>query len=105
MKKKTSMPLDKLSVDIIDYMFVEWLIRNSFYSKYIANLVRYYPDPVEPRSIIRDLISGISRSHFFLASDLITTSFLFEKTPEGYLFWTRASSKWSSYLESFSKNL
>lgn len=105
MKKQTSKPLNKLSVDVIDYMFVEWLVRNSLYSKFVANLIRYYPEPVNPRSIIRDQIRGISRFPVFLASDLISSSFLFDKTPEGYLFWTRVSSKWSSYLESFSKIL
>ena len=105
MKKQTFKPLDKLSVDVLDYMFVEWLVRNSLYSKFVANLIRYHPDPVNPRSIIRDQIRRISRFPVFLASDLISSSFLFDKTPEGYLFWARVNSKWFSYLESFSKIL
>jgi len=105
MKKQTPKSLDKLSVDVIDYMFVEWLIRNSLYSKFVANLIRYYPSSVNPRSIIRDQIRRISRFPVFLASDLISSSFLFDKTPEGYLFWARANSKWTSYLESFFKIL
>lgn len=105
MKKQAFKPLDKFSVDVIDYMFVEWLVRNSLYSKFAANLIRYYPDSVNPRSIIRKRIRSISRFPVFLASDLISSSFLFDKTPEGYLFWSRVSSKWASYLESFSKIL
>lgn len=105
MKKQISKPLDRLSVDVIDYMFVEWLVRNSLYSKFVTNLIRYYPESADPRSIIRERIRSISRFPVFLASDLVSSSFLFDKTPEGSLFWARVSSKWSSYLESFSKIL
>lgn len=103
MKKQTSKLLDELTVDVLDYMFVEWLIRRSLYSRFAANLARCYFNSRSPRSIIRDRIKMILDSPAFTLSDLISGSFSFHCTPEGFRFWARVSSEWASYFKSFSK--
>lgn len=103
MKKQTSKSLDELAVDVLDYMFVEWLVRCSLYLKFISNLARCRQDWRPPRSIIRDRIREVLISPDLTPSDLISISFYFRCTPEGFRFWSRASCEWASYLESFSK--
>lgn len=103
MKKQASKPLDELAVDVLDYMFVEWLIRRSLYSIFTSNLARYRQDWRPPRLIIRDLIREILSFPVYTSSDLISSSFSFRCAPEGFRFWARVSCEWASYLKSFSK--
>ena len=103
MKKQTSKSLDELAVDVLDYMFVEWLVRCSLYSEFTSNLACCCNDCCAPRLIIRDRIRHVLTSPDLTPSDLISISFYFGCTPEGFRFWSRASCEWASYLESFSK--
>lgn len=99
MKKQTSKPLDELIVDVLEYMFVEWLVRRSLYSRFSENLVRAWPNSGNPRSIIRNLIR-LNRPVNSLA-DLIPGCFPFGSTPEGFRFWISVSDEWSRYFKSF----
>lgn len=103
MKKHTSEPLGELTVDVLDYMFVEWLVRRSLYSKFAENLAHHNPDSKNPRSTIRDLIREVLSSPAYEPSHLISYSFPFRCTPEGFHFWIHAHYEWSFYLKSFSK--
>lgn len=103
MEKQSVKPLEELAVDALDYMFVEWLVRCSLYSKFTSNLTRCRLDWRASRSIIRDLIREVLSSPDLTPSDLISNSFCFRCTPEGFRFWTRANCEWASYLKSFSK--
>ena len=103
MKKQSVKPLKELAADVLEYMFVEWLVRCSLYSKFTSNLARYRQDWRAPRSIIRDLIREILGSPAYTPSDLMSISFRFRSTPEGPRFWSHADREWAAYLKSFSK--
>lgn len=105
MKKQTSNRLNELTVDALDYLFVEWLVRRSLYSKFSANLALSWSDPEEPRLIIRKLIRSNLGRPFYPLANLISGSFPFRCTPEGFHFWSRVSDEWASYLKSFSKTI
>lgn len=101
MKKQTSKPLNELTVDVLEYMFVEWLVRRSLYSKFSENLVRSWSDSENPRSIIRNLIRSNLISPVYSFTDFIRGCFHFSSTPEGFHFWSRVSDEWSRYFKSF----
>lgn len=105
MKKKISKPLNELAVDVVDYMFVEWLVRSSLYSRFAKNLARFYHKAKPPRSIIREMIRMSQDSPFYSYEGLVLRSFPFNCTPEGIRFWARVSSEWVSYFRSFSKTI
>lgn len=90
-----------LTLDVLDYMFVEWLVRQDLYVKFAANLT--YPGSRSSRLIIRDLVREVLSTPDYSPSDLVSSSFSFRCTPEGFHFWARVSSDWASYLKSFSK--
>lgn len=105
MKKQTSKSLNELAVDVLDYMFVEWLVRRSLYSRFAKNLAHAYSNTKEPRSVIRDMIRATQGSPVYSLADLVLRSFPFICTPEGFRFWFRVSSEWASYFRSFSKTI
>lgn len=104
MKKQTFKPED-LVVDVLDYMFVEWLTRRSLYSKFFANIRYFNPTDVKPRVLIRDHIRiSLSTSHRMLGC-LVSGYFPFRSTPEGFLFWSKVSDEWRKYLIYFFKSI
>lgn len=103
MKKKTSKPLNELTVDVFDYMFVQWLARRSLYSRFVKNLALVYPKTKKPRSIIRNMIRETQGSPIYSFEGLVLRSFPFCCTPEGVRFWARVSSEWASYFRNFSQ--
>ena len=105
MKKKISKPLNELTVDVLDYMFVEWLVRRSLYSRFAKNLALAFPKTKKPRSIIRSMIRVTQGSPVYSFEGLVLRSFPFSCTPEGVRFWARVSSEWASYFRSFSKTI
>lgn len=105
MKKKTIKSFDSLELDVLDYMFVEFLIRHSVYSRFIENFARFHADGKAPRSAIRDLILLTLYFPPYSPVDLISISFPFCCTPEGSRFWSRLSGEWSSFLKFFSKTI
>ena len=102
MKKKISKPLDELAVDVLDYMFVEWLVRCSLYSRFAKNLALACPNE-KPRSIIRNMIRETQSSPVYSVEGLVMRSFPFCCTPEGFRFWVRVSSEWAFYFRTFSQ--
>lgn len=105
MKKKISKPLNELAVDVLDYMFVEWLVRRSLYSRFAKNLALAFPRAEEPRLIIRSMIRVTQCSPVYSIEDLVLRSFPFQCTPEGIRFWARVSTEWASFFKSFLKTI
>ncbi len=102
MKKQTSKPLEELAVDVLDYMFVEWLIRRHLYSKFIKNLANHSSDSRSPRSLIRDRIRLMLDLPVYMPTCLVSAYFPFQCTPEGFTFWNKVAGEWREYLISFS---
>lgn len=92
---------ETLTVDVCNYMFVEWLIRRGLYSKFIANLSPARYNANSPRCVIREIVAGLISSPHFALSDVISSSFIFRSTPEGSGFWLGVSEEWKNYLEMF----
>lgn len=105
MKKKIFKPLSELPVDVLDYMFVQWLVRRSLYSRFAKNLALVCPKTKKPRSVIRNMICETYGSPVYSVAGLVMRSFPFHCTPEGTRFWAQVSSEWASYFRSFSKTI
>lgn len=101
MKKRTFNP-GVLTVDVCVFMFVEWLNRRGLYSRFAANLSAFWNNSKSPRATIRDVIANLMVSEDLSLVNAISSSFAFRSTPEGPVFWLKASLSWKSYLESFS---
>lgn len=83
-------------------MFAEWLRRNDYYSKFMANVQASNPCYPTPQSAVRSCISIILRSNSRGLGDIITSSFLFDSTPEGSEYWSHVSAEWVDFTENFS---
>lgn len=86
-----------LLIDLVEYMFVEWLVRRGVFTAFKSNyeyafsLREGFHERLR-RQIRRALDgSGLDVSH------LITSSFLFTSTPEGVKFWGKESAAWERF--------
>lgn len=90
-----------LAVDVVEYAFVEWLVRQGVFSAFRANceFIDF------PRESFRDQL----RLHIRLVlscSDLnlgclISSAFTFIGTPEGADFWKKQSDAWRRFCLNF----
>ena len=101
MKTNKKSRLSDLSVDVIEYMFTEWLVRQGLFSAYKANLEGFHPNHRSFRDNLRIKIRSLRRSSFFGVENLVSTSFPFIMTPEGYNFWLDRSNLWRRFCSEF----
>lgn len=104
-KVSKSSRTNELLIDVIEYAFIEWLVRRGIFAAFKAN----YAHAFMPYKSFHDrLRSQIRRSlHYFGNSprSLITSSFLFSATPEGVEFWGKQSAAWERFCEEFQVKL
>jgi len=98
-QKKTS--LSDLYVDVAEYMFIEWLVRHDVYSAYKANCERFCTQHRTFREELRAHIRNLRRTSRFTLADIISCSFPFILTSEGYKFWSDQSALWRNFCEKF----
>lgn len=103
MKKRMSQPLDGLAIDVVDYMFVEFLIRRHLYSRFIENVRRFNPRSDKPRELIRARIRLCLNSSNYFLRHLIFAFFPFYRTSEGFVFWNKAADDWADFSTLFFK--
>lgn len=103
MKKNKNFKDVPLMVDVVEYAFVEWLIRRNLYPAFRVN----YDHTPTARETFRDCLR---RHILYLCCEsdlgpgsLISSAFLFHSTPEGYQFWLNHSEAWKRFLASFLK--
>jgi len=100
-----SVKVDKLLIDVVEYAFLEWLIRRGILTSFKANYERNYT----PGKSFRDrLRSHVRRSLYGFRlgpSRLISTAFLFCSTPEGVDFWHKQSAAWERFCAEFQVKL
>jgi hypothetical protein len=98
--KKTQLPVvDKLLLDVIEYAFVEWLVRRGIFTAFWGD----YDCSLTTRKTFRDCL----RDHIRYAycqpnlgpAALLDSAFLFDSTPEGYEFWINHSDAWRSFYD------
>lgn len=94
-----------LIVDVLDYAFTEWLVRQGIFVAFKTN----YDVVVSPyggfRDRLRDHIRRSLCSPTLDPTSLISSSFLFAMTPEGYDFWSKYSDAWKSFYLRFQSKL
>lgn len=93
-------PLD-LSVDVVEYMFTEWLVRRCVFSAYKANLEGFHPNHRSFRDNLRTKLRFLCRSSVLGIEDIISMSFPFAMTSEGYDFWVKQSNLWRRFCSNF----
>lgn len=96
--RKNKSRLDPLYLDAADYIFVEWLVRSRYYSRFVDNFSRDNPEYDNAREGIRACLSDLFRSKFFSFRDAVSSSFLFLRTPEGVDFWHNVDKEWRAFL-------
>lgn len=105
MKEAKKSNLSELFVDVVEYMFVEWLVRRGLFSAYKANHERFRTRHRTFREDLRVQIRSMRRFPRFAIEDLIATSFPFFMTPEGHDFWVSQSTLWRRFCGDFKSSL
>lgn len=101
MKSQKSFSQFDLRVDALDYLFVEWLVRNRLYRRFAKNLVASRHTTMSARDFIRHRVRTYASFPVVDYSFLMTGAFFFESTPEGREFWNDASRRWSDFCKYF----
>ena len=102
--RKNKSSLDPLYLDAADYIFVEWLVRSGYYSKFANNFIRDNSNFASAREGIRACLSRLLRSRFLSFSDAVSSSFLFLRSPEGVDFWCSVDQEWRAFLGNLNFN-
>lgn len=101
MKANQKSRLSDLFVDVAEYMFIEWLVRQNLFSVYKANYEAFRPNHRPFRDNLHAKLRAICRSSAFGVGEIISISFPFAMTPEGYNFWVEQSNLWRRYCGKF----
>lgn len=98
MKKNKSSKDVKLMIDVVEYAFVEWLVRRKIYSAFRANYDRAAESSKPFRDCLREHIRHLYCDSSFGPTSLVSSAFLFTSTPEGYRFWHKQSEAWRCFF-------
>lgn len=102
--KKSKSPKDvKLMINVVEYAFVEWLIRRRVYSAFRANYDRAAGSSKPFRDCLREHIRHLYCDPRLGPGSLVSSAFLFTSTPEGYKFWLKHSEAWKRFFASLMK--
>lgn len=103
MKRAKTRRSDELQLDVIEYMFVEWLRRQGVYSAFESNYKPIGQAKTSFRASLRDQIRYVVFTSGLDVDDLISSSFSFAKAPEGFVFWSEISTSWRLFCFNFQK--
>ena len=104
MKKTRVSTISELSVDAVDYLFVEWLRRRGVFSAFRSNCGFDKEHNNSFRTVLRYRIKDALHSSCVGIGDLISMSFKFTHTPEGLAFWFDLSFAWRRFCADFQNN-
>ena len=104
MKKTRVSTPSELTIDTVEYLFVEWLCRRGVFSAFISNCGFDMEHKDSFRAVIRCRIRDVLHSSRLGIGDLISMSFLFTRTLEGYAFWSDLSFGWRRFCTDFQNN-
>ena len=90
---------DKLLLDVIEYAFVEWLIRRGIFTAFRENYDRIPTARRTFRDCLRDHIRYVYSNPSLGPESLISSAFLFTSAPEGYEFWIKHSDAWRRFYD------
>lgn len=100
MKKLERTVTDKLLFDVIEYAFIEWLVRRGIFTAFRANYDRIPTTQKTFRDCLREHIQYVYSVPNLGPGSLISSAFLFTSTPEGYEFWIKHSDCWRRFYDS-----
>jgi len=89
--------VDKLALDVMEYAFVEWLVRRGIFTAFRANYDCILTARKTFRDCLREHILHAYRTPSLGPEALVSSAFLFTSTPEGYDFWVKHSDAWSRF--------
>lgn len=89
-----------LMIDVVEYAFVEWLIRRDVYHAFRVNYDRAAESPKPFRECLREQIRYLYCDSSLGPGALISSGFLFTSTPEGRKFWLKQSEDWKYFFAS-----
>jgi len=95
----------ELAIDVVDYMFTKWLIRQGLFALYKENCEHYYPNHRSFHDNLCSKIRSLYESPVLGVDALLSTSFPFAMTPEGYSFWAEKSALWKRVCREFKSSL
>jgi len=105
MKKTRVSTIPELPIDALYYLFVEWLRRRGVFSAFKSNCGFGNQGNNALRTVIRRRIQNALHTSHSGIGDLISLSFIFTNTPEGYAFWAELSFAWRRFYVDFQNNL
>lgn len=97
MKKNRDFRTSDLTVDFVEYLFIEWLCRRRVFSAFRSNYGLTKEANVSFRESLRCQIRCTFLTPYLGISDLVNGSFIFDCTPEGRDFWSAVSSDWRRF--------
>jgi uncharacterized protein (DUF2225 family) len=103
MKRAKTRRFNELQLDVIEYMFVEWLCRQGVYSAFESNYKNIKSTETSFRAALRDQIRYVVFKSDLDVDDLVSSSFSFAKAPEGFVFWSEVSTSWRLFCFNFQK--
>ena len=101
MKKAKNSRISKLSTDVVEGMFIEWLRRRDVYAAFESNYDLTKDADMSFRNALHRHVLNVSLSPHLCMSDLVSSSFVFDGTPEGRNFWSGVSSDWHRFCIDF----
>lgn len=101
MKKGKISTVNELLIDVIEYMFTEWLVRRGVFSAFRSNYERSFSLRASFRNRLRGHIRHSLHGSTFGPSHLISSAFLYATTPEGPKFWEEQSAAWERFCNRF----
>ena len=96
-KVSKSSKTDDLLIDLVEYMFVEWLVRRKVFAAFKSNYEYAFSIHTGFRERLRGHIRRALNGPGYGVGSLITSSFLFASTPEGVKFWGKQSAAWERF--------
>ena len=89
--------INNLTLDVVEYAFREWLVRQEVFAAFKANYDFVNPECKSFRDELRLHIRSILESPSLDLSSLISTAFAFHLAPEGADFWKKQSEAWRRF--------
>lgn len=104
-KSSKNFKADDLIVDVLEYAFIEWLVRQRIFIAFKTN----YASEVLPCQTFHDALRAHVRRSICTPTlgpyTLITSAFSFHSTPEGYNFWRKYSDAWERFYLKFQSKI
>lgn len=97
MKQLNRSVIDGLLLDVMEYAFIEWLVRRGIFTAFRMNYDRISPTKKTFRESLRDHIRHVYLTPSLGPETLISSAFIFPSTPEGCDFWMIHSDAWERF--------